>query len=82
MLLDVITIFEEKNDNWPPGSGAAGLQVHSGQVKIFKKLFKELEVNLLNQICVFLDVIIIFEGKLIFGLQVQVLQASRSILDR
>jgi len=44
-------------------------------------LFEGLEVHLLNQICIFLDVIDISAEKIRIGLQVQVLQASRSTLE-
>jgi len=39
-----------KNDNLTVGSGTGGIQVHSGHVKMLKKLFKELELHILNQI--------------------------------
>ena len=44
-------------------------------------LFEGLEVHLLNKICIFLDVIDISAEKIRIGLQVQVLQASRSTLE-
>ena len=39
--------IRRKNDNRPPGSGAAGLQVQSGQIKNKKYnfLFEELELH-------------------------------------
>jgi hypothetical protein len=60
----------------------ASWKVVSGPVKKLKFLFEELEINLLNKICIFLDVITISEEKIKIGLQVLVLQASRSTLDR
>ena len=74
--------IKRKNYHQPPGSGAAGLQVASGQVKNQNFLFEELEVSLENNISVFLNVIYTFEEVITIGLQVQVLHASRWPLDR
>jgi hypothetical protein len=45
-FLYIIYIFREKKYNRPPGSGAAGFQVDSGQVKNQNFLFEQLEVRL------------------------------------
>ena len=49
----------------PPGSGAPGLQVVSVQVKLKKIFFFfKLQVNLYNKICIFFNIIHIFEEKI------------------
>ena len=82
LFLDVIDISLEKI--------RIGLQVQVLQAsrstqetgKNLNFLFDGLEVHLLNQICIFLDVIDISAEKIRISLQVQVRQASRSTLDR
>ncbi len=54
----------------PPGSGAAGIQVDSGQVKNLNFLFEELEINLQYRNVIFFYVVYIFEEKNKIGLQV------------
>ena len=58
----------------PPGGSWTG--------KNWKFLFLKLEQNLFYKVCYFMDSINLFEDKFEIGLQVQVLQDSRWILDR
>ena len=47
LLFGVFFLYLKKIGIWPPVSGATGLQIVSGQVKMKKKVcFQELEFNL------------------------------------